>query len=82
MKRFIPCLLKKRVFLASKTLLPTTGIRNFILFNQIRTLWSHKSLRNEHVNFSGYVDIQVSYKILWLEVLIKAFIFNNPPCFQ
>jgi hypothetical protein len=37
---------------------------------------------NECVRFGGHVNIQVSYKILWLEVLKKALILHNQPCFQ
>jgi hypothetical protein len=37
---------------------------------------------NEHMRFGGHVDVQVSYKILQLEVLNEALILHNPPCFQ
>jgi hypothetical protein len=37
---------------------------------------------NECVRFGGHVNIQVSYKILQLEVLKKALILHNPTCFQ
>jgi hypothetical protein len=37
---------------------------------------------NESVRFGGHINIQVSYKILWLEVQKKASIFHNLPCFQ
>jgi hypothetical protein len=39
-------------------------------------------VRNECVRFGGHINIQVSYKILWLEVLKKALILHNPTCFQ
>jgi hypothetical protein len=39
-------------------------------------------VRNEFVKFDEHVDIQVSYKILWLEVPKMAPILHNPPCFQ
>jgi hypothetical protein len=37
---------------------------------------------NECVRFGGLVNIQVSCKILQLEVLKKALILHNLPCFQ
>jgi hypothetical protein len=42
----------------------------------LQTIW------NERVRFGGHVNIQVSYKILRLEVLKKALILHNLPCFQ
>ena len=37
---------------------------------------------NECVILGGHANIQVSYKILWLEVPKKAPILHNLPCFQ
>jgi hypothetical protein len=37
---------------------------------------------NECVRFGEYINILVSYKILWLEVQKKASILHNGPCFQ
>jgi hypothetical protein len=42
----------------------------------LQTVW------NECVRFGGHVNIQVSHKILWLEVQKKASILHNLPCFQ
>jgi hypothetical protein len=42
----------------------------------LQTVW------NECVRPGGHVNIQVSYKILQLEVLKKALILHNLPCFQ
>ena len=42
----------------------------------LKTVW------NECVRFGEHVNIQVSYKILQLEVLKKALILYNPTCFQ
>jgi hypothetical protein len=42
----------------------------------LQTVW------NECVRFGGHINIQVSYKILQLEVLKKALILYNPTCFQ
>jgi hypothetical protein len=39
-------------------------------------------VRKECVRFGGHVDIQVSYKILQLEVQKEALVLHNPPCFQ
>jgi hypothetical protein len=39
-------------------------------------------VRNECIRFGGHVDIEVNYKILRLEVLKKAPILLNSPCFQ
>jgi hypothetical protein len=37
---------------------------------------------NECIWLGGQINIQVSYKILQLEVQTKASIFHNLPCFQ
>jgi hypothetical protein len=34
------------------------------------------------VRFGRHIDIEVSYKILWLEVPNNVPILQNPPCFQ
>jgi hypothetical protein len=39
-------------------------------------------VRNECARFGGHVDIEVSYNILWLEILNEAPILLNSPCFQ
>jgi hypothetical protein len=39
-------------------------------------------VRNECVRFGGHVDIEVSYKILQLEVLKESPILDSSPCFQ
>jgi hypothetical protein len=36
-------------------------------------------IRNECTRFGGHVDIEVSYKILWLEILNEALILLNSP---
>ena len=41
-----------------------------------------QTTRNECVRFVGIVDIEVSYKILQLEILKEVPILHNPPCFQ
>jgi hypothetical protein len=42
----------------------------------LQTVW------NECVRFGRHINIQVSYKILWLEVQKKASILHKLPCFQ
>jgi hypothetical protein len=42
----------------------------------LQTIW------NECVRFGGREDIQISYKILQLEVPKKVPILHNPSCFQ
>jgi hypothetical protein len=39
-------------------------------------------VRNECVRFGGHVDIEVSYKIVQLDVLKKTPSLENPPCFE
>jgi hypothetical protein len=69
LKSHNPYLLHRMVFMAHKTLLHpfSRGERNFYL---------------NFIRFGGHLDIQVSYKILQLEVPKKALILHNLPCFQ
>jgi hypothetical protein len=39
-------------------------------------------VRNESVRFGRHIDIEVSYKILWLEVQKLVLILHYPACFQ
>jgi hypothetical protein len=39
-------------------------------------------VRNEYIRFGGHINIQISYKILWLDKQKKASILHNLPCFQ
>jgi hypothetical protein len=41
-----------------------------------------QTVRNESVRFGGHVDIEVSYKILRLDVLKETPSLQNPPCFE
>jgi hypothetical protein len=41
-----------------------------------------KTVRNEDVRFGGHVDIKVSYKILWLDVLKETSILHNLAWFE
>jgi hypothetical protein len=69
------------VFLAPKTLLYplSTGKNTFLSTLNLMIL---QMVWNECVKFGEHINIQVSYKILQLEVLKKALILHNPTCFQ
>jgi hypothetical protein len=41
-----------------------------------------QTVRNECLQFGGHVDIEVSYKILQLDVLKETPSLQNPPCFE
>jgi hypothetical protein len=41
-----------------------------------------QTVRNDCVRFGGHVDIEVSYKILWLDELKKTPILHNLSCFE
>jgi hypothetical protein len=41
-----------------------------------------QTMRNECVRFGGHVDIEVSYKILQLDVLKETPSLQNSPCFE
>jgi hypothetical protein len=82
LKSFNPYLLYKMVFLVPKTLLYplSTWKKNF--FFSTLNLMILQTVWNECVRFGGHINIQVSYKILWLEVPKKTSILHNLPCFQ
>jgi hypothetical protein len=80
LKRLIPNQLKKVVFWASKTLLSTTGIREFFFFSTLNIMILQ--IVSECLRFAVHVDIQVSYKILQLEIPKEVFILHQPHGFQ
>jgi hypothetical protein len=41
-----------------------------------------QTVRIECVRFGGHVDIEVSYKVLQLDVLKEIPSLQNPPCFE
>jgi hypothetical protein len=41
-----------------------------------------QTVRNECARVGGHIDIDVSYKILWLKLQNDALILLNSPCFQ
>jgi ABC-type phosphate transport system ATPase subunit len=69
------------VFLAFKTLLSPhgTGKKTFFSILNVMIL---QTVRNECVRFGGHVDIEVSYKILQLDVLKETPILHNLSCFE
>jgi hypothetical protein len=81
MERFIPYLLKQMVFLAFRNLLSlyNAGEKTFLSTLNVMIL---KTVRNECVRFGGHVDIIVSYKILWLDLLKETPILHNISCFE
>jgi hypothetical protein len=62
-----PYLLQRMVFWALKILLHSLGLRE-IFFSSTLNFTILQLVRNECVPFSGHVDIQVSYKTLYLKV--------------
>jgi hypothetical protein len=71
-----PYLLYKMVFLASKTLLYHLSIGKKLFFPALNLMILQR-VWNECVRFGGHMNIQVSYKILQLEVSKKAPILHN-----
>jgi hypothetical protein len=56
------------VFLAFKTLLSPLGAGEKTFLSTLNVMIL-QLVRNECVRFGGHVDIEVRYKILWLDVL-------------
>jgi hypothetical protein len=81
MERLIPYLLLKMVFWPSKLCHPVKaqGKKKFWSTLNIMIL---QTVRNVCVRFGGHVDIEVSYKILRLDVLKETPSLQNPPCFE
>jgi hypothetical protein len=75
-----PCLLEKVVFRAFETLLSSFGTGKKTFKKNLNVMIS-QMVRNECIRFGGHADIEVSYKILQLEILNEALILLNPPCF-
>jgi hypothetical protein len=79
--RHISYLLEKVVFLDPKRLVsPWVGAEKTI--SSTLNVMISKMVRNEIVWFGRHVDIEVNYKILWLEVPKLVPILYYPPCFQ
>jgi hypothetical protein len=71
----------KNGFFGPKSLMYPLSTRKKLFFSTLN-LMILQTVWNECVRFGGHVNIQVSYKILQLEVLKKALILHNPTCFQ
>jgi hypothetical protein len=69
------------VFLAFKTLLSHQSAVEFFIFSTLNIMIL-QTVRNECIRFGGLVDIEVSYKILRLDVLKKTPSLQNRPCFE
>jgi hypothetical protein len=80
-KRITLYIVQKIVFLGSKTLLYLSGIGEKTFLSTLNVMIS-QTVRNECVRFGGHVDIEVSYKILRLDVLKETPSLQNPPCFE
>jgi hypothetical protein len=80
-KRLIPYLFEKVVFLDPKTVLSPfrKGKKNF--FFNFECMIS-QMVRNEIVRFGRHIDIEVSYKILQLEIPKLVLILHYLACFQ
>jgi hypothetical protein len=72
---------KKWFFLPSKISCPLFAQGKKTFFSTLNVLIL-QTVRNECVRFGGHVDIEVSYKILQLDVLEKTPSLQNPPCFE
>jgi hypothetical protein len=81
MERHNPYPLLKMVFLAFKTLLSPScaGKKTFLSTLNVMIL---QTVRNECVRFGGHVDIEVTYKILRLDVLKETQNLHNLSCFE
>jgi hypothetical protein len=77
LKRLIPNLLEKVVFLDSKTLQSPSGIGKKTLTSTLNVMIS-QIVRNECLRFGVHVDIQVDYKILWLGIPKEVLILHLP----
>jgi hypothetical protein len=80
-KRHISYLLEKVVFLDPKGLLSPLGRGEKNFFSTLNVMIS-QMVRNESVRCGRHIDIEVSYKILQLEVPKLVPILHYPPCFQ
>jgi hypothetical protein len=69
------------VFLAFKTLLSLSGAGEKTFLSTLNVMIL-QPVRNDCVRFGGHVAIEVSYKILQLNVLKETPIFHNPSCFE
>jgi hypothetical protein len=71
-----PCLYEKVVFWAFKTLLSPFGTWKKTFLSILNVMIS-QTVSNECPRFGGYVDIEVSYKILQLKIRFEAVLIEN-----
>jgi hypothetical protein len=81
LKRLIPYLLKKWFFWPPKLYCPRLAHEEKT-FSSTLNIAILQMVRNECIRFGGHINIQVSYQILWLEVLKETPILLNLPQFQ
>jgi hypothetical protein len=81
LKKHISYLLEKVVFLDPKRLLSPLG-RGKKTFSLNLNVMISQMVRNEIVRFGRHIDIQVSYKILGLEIPKLILILHYLACFQ
>jgi hypothetical protein len=81
MKSSNPYLRPKMVFLASETLLSLLD-KWKKTFSSTLNVMILQMVKSECVRFGGHIGIQVSYKILQVEVLKESSILNTSPCSQ
>jgi hypothetical protein len=81
LKRHISYLLKKVVFLDPKRLLFPFG-RGKKTFSSTLNVMISQMVRNDSVGFGRHIDIEVSYKILQLELPKLVPILHYLACFQ
>jgi hypothetical protein len=80
LKRLILNLLEKVVFLDPKRLLSPFGRSKKTFFSTLNVMIS-QMVRNEIVKFGRHIDIEVSYKILQLEIPKLILILHYLACF-
>jgi hypothetical protein len=81
LKRLILNILEKVVFLDPKRLLSPFRRGKKKISSTLNVMIS-QMVRNESVRFGRHIDIEVSYKVLRLEVPKNVPILQNSPCFQ
>jgi hypothetical protein len=51
-------------------------------FSSTLNVMISQMVRNENVRFGTHIDIEISYKILWLEIPKLVLTLHYPACFQ
>jgi hypothetical protein len=81
MERLIHIYFLKWFFWPSKLCCPHLALAKKTFFSTLNVMIL-QTVRNECVRFGGHIDIEVSYKILRLDVLKETPSLQNPPCFE